>query len=710
MGCCSCGYVEEKLLTNVPKSFPIEALNILFKQSQNGICKIIKEKSNGSGVFCLIPFPDKSNLLPVLMTNNHVLGKNDISQGNIIKFLLGNNKLSEIKINNSRKCYTNHQYDVTIIEIKKSDGLNSDKFLEIDDQIFEENLNKTYLLKTIYILHYPNGQNSEYSIGIIKGIEQKNHKIEHTCQTLPGSSGAPLINYINYKVLGIHKGAEKFKNWNLGSLLRLPIEEFIKEFGNKEDEKNDNISDEDEKSDNDFSLFSFNDLKTDSSKNEIKSGFNNELVNSANNAKINKNLNNAKNINNINNNSINNINNINSIKNINNNNKYYDKSKQVKNINEIENLENNEQNKVVEKNDEINKKNNNAYLNNFNNNNLEKENKIYYENINNIIDISNENLDNNEQLIKNQILNDDNSLDELTIIYSKANIKSSDYYFNLKFKLTSKETFSEDKLFGEQFVKDNKNKCKIIINGKEYNLSSYIKEEYNKDIFLLELKLKGVSKIRTMNNMFCGCISLTAIPDLGKINTKNIFFMNNIFCGCETLISLPDISTWNTSNVINMSHMFQYCLLLSSLPDISKWDTKSVKDMSYVFCMCESLSTLPDISKWNTSRVLSMFCMFSGCSSLKILPDISKWNTIYVQDMGFMFDSCEKLRYLPDISKWNTSNLRDTRYMFHKCSSLERLPDISKWDTSNIKETNNMFFRCKSTLNVPEQFKDCVIF
>ena len=68
----------------------------------------------------------------------------------------------------------------------------------------------------------------------------------------------------------------------MGSLFRLPIEEFIKEFGNKEDEKNDNISDEDEKSDNDFSLFSFNDLKIDSRKNGIKSDFNNELVNNAN--------------------------------------------------------------------------------------------------------------------------------------------------------------------------------------------------------------------------------------------------------------------------------------------------------------------------------------------------------------------------------------------------------------------------------------------
>ena len=57
------------------------------------------------------------------------------------------------------------------------------------------------------------------------------------------------------------------------------------------------------------------------------------------------------------------------------------------------------------------------------------------------------------------------------------NIKKAGFS-NFIFKFTSKEKFSENKLFGETFVKNNANNCKIIINGKEFNLSSSIESEY----------------------------------------------------------------------------------------------------------------------------------------------------------------------------------------------------------------------------------------
>jgi len=82
--------------------------------------------------------------------------------------------------------------------------------------------------------------------------------------------------------------------------------------------------------------------------------------------------------------------------------------------------------------------------------------------------------------------------------------------------------------------------------------------------------------------------------------------MKAMFCGCSSLSSLPDISKWNTNNVKNMSALFNECSSLSSLPDISKWNINNVKDMSYMFCGCSSLSSLPDISKWD-KNIRSMF-------------------------------------------------------------------------------------------------------
>ena len=39
-------------------------------------------------------------------------------------------------------------------------------------------------------------------------------------------SGSPIINLKNYKVIGIHKGANKNKTSNFGTFLREPIKQF----------------------------------------------------------------------------------------------------------------------------------------------------------------------------------------------------------------------------------------------------------------------------------------------------------------------------------------------------------------------------------------------------------------------------------------------------------------------------------------------------
>ena len=46
----------------------------------------------GSGFFIKIPHPDKFHLLPVLATNNHVLGVENLSINNVINFSINNDE------------------------------------------------------------------------------------------------------------------------------------------------------------------------------------------------------------------------------------------------------------------------------------------------------------------------------------------------------------------------------------------------------------------------------------------------------------------------------------------------------------------------------------------------------------------------------------------------------------------------------------------
>ena len=51
---------------------------------------------------------------------------------------------------NKRKIYSNKEYDATIIEVNKDDEINN--FLELDENLFIENSNITYLRNSIYLI------------------------------------------------------------------------------------------------------------------------------------------------------------------------------------------------------------------------------------------------------------------------------------------------------------------------------------------------------------------------------------------------------------------------------------------------------------------------------------------------------------------------------------------------------------------------------
>ena len=73
------------------------------------------------------------------MTNHHILRESDIEIGKNINFSINNEeKAFKLVIDSKRKVYTNEVYDITIIEIKKEDGIKDDSFLEIDDLIFKD--------------------------------------------------------------------------------------------------------------------------------------------------------------------------------------------------------------------------------------------------------------------------------------------------------------------------------------------------------------------------------------------------------------------------------------------------------------------------------------------------------------------------------------------------------------------------------------------
>ena len=121
---------KEVLIQDQPIPVPIEGIKKILFQLENCICQIYnKNGGKGTGFFTKILF--KNKLLPVLITNNHVLKEENIKNNEIIELTIYNNieKKNEdisIKIDNSRKRYINPEIGITIIEIKpEEDKINN---------------------------------------------------------------------------------------------------------------------------------------------------------------------------------------------------------------------------------------------------------------------------------------------------------------------------------------------------------------------------------------------------------------------------------------------------------------------------------------------------------------------------------------------------------------------------------------------------------
>ena len=263
-------FIPEKYIEKSPSPIPIEKMEKILFQMKNSICRIINnDGQKGTGFFCRIPYND--NLIPFLITNNHVLNESKISNGKRVEFTINDGKKTiSFDIDDSRIKFTNKDLDVTFIEIKPNKD-SIDYILDIDEEI-NTNLGNLYNNKSIYIMHYPKGNNVHVSYGLSNKI--KGYNFYHLCSTEEGSSGSPILSLDSLRVIAIHKGAPNrtsFK-FNLGTFIKNAIELFNQPIN----KSNNNIN-------------NFN---------------NKDIVNNQGNMISNNSINNINNINNSNNNSI----------------------------------------------------------------------------------------------------------------------------------------------------------------------------------------------------------------------------------------------------------------------------------------------------------------------------------------------------------------------------------------------------------------------
>ena len=160
------------------------------------------------------------------------------------------------------------------------------------------------------------------------------------------------------------------------------------------------------------------------------------------------------------------------------------------------------------------------------------------------------------------------------------------------------------RIFGKEFVKNNKDNCYIEYKGEKYEVKEYIEDiddNYNHqdELYLI---LIGIQKITDLSYIFANCNKLSLIKisyeeDLVE-NTKETFDIKNISINSNesnsgnnlyddidsSFMSSSSLNKINTDDDIN--DLFQADLFFNNI-------TK----MNHLFYNCQSLKSLPDIAK-----------------------------------------------------------------------------------------------------------------
>ena len=100
--------IKETALDGYPNIIPFDSSQKIIEQMRKDICKIKIGEEQGTGFFCKIPFPNFNNMLPVIITNNHVINED---------FLFNDNNKFTIKIKDEKKekeIYLNIQIKILI--------------------------------------------------------------------------------------------------------------------------------------------------------------------------------------------------------------------------------------------------------------------------------------------------------------------------------------------------------------------------------------------------------------------------------------------------------------------------------------------------------------------------------------------------------------------------------------------------------------------
>ena len=252
---------------------------------------------------------------------------------------------------------------------------------------------------------------------------------------------------------------------------------------------------------------------------------------------------------------------------------------------------------------------------------------------------------------------------------------------------------NEVRIFGKEFVDNNKENCKIFYKDKFIELTEFLKFDKKGENIITLIEEKT---IKNYCNMFDSCNNLVTMKSCKNWNMSNAENLNYMFRNCEKLADLTGVENWDISNVKEMNFTFYNCNSLTDLSPLKNWNVIKVTTMKYLFTKCKNITTTKPLIKWNMSKVKNLKNMFENCNNLTDLVGLKNWDLKSAETIEYMFYKCYNIETVDPLKNWNTSHIKNMLCVFAECEKIDRLTAIGDWDTSEVEYMNNMFYMCKN--------------
>ena len=216
--------IQENIINNNVTQISLKAIEKINSQIKKSICLIKSEGKKYTGFFCKILY--KSKLIPVLVTNSHILCENYYKKKQILN-IISNNEEKSIKIDRSRNIFIYTKFYTAFIEIIPNiDKIKMAVFLEEDDKINKEKflLNKISINEPIYIIHHTKTENNCVSYTILSRIKERN--ILLFSKDNKEIFISPILSLNSFKVIGINYINKNYDDITKGTFIKYPFNKF----------------------------------------------------------------------------------------------------------------------------------------------------------------------------------------------------------------------------------------------------------------------------------------------------------------------------------------------------------------------------------------------------------------------------------------------------------------------------------------------------